>query len=130
MPLPPEYWNVSSVCVERARVARVERIAQLKSEYGATRVGSLLAVGDSHGITVDLDVLESALAVVDLDVNVERAVEQSGVDAQATRWGRALESLPRFLLRLCFRHCGRSMVCERRIFLWRHGLRIGSSGIT
>ena len=83
--------------VERARVAQVERIAQLKSEYGAARVGSLLAVGDSHGITVDLDVLESALAVVDLDLNVERAVEQSGVDAQATRWGRALESLPRFL---------------------------------
>ena len=83
--------------VERARVAQVERIAQLKSEYGAARVGSLLAVGDAQGITVDLDVLESALAVVDLDLNVERAVEQSGVDAQATRWGRALESLPRFL---------------------------------
>jgi len=83
--------------VEKARVARVERVVRLKEQFGAGRVEAVLAASDSQCVAVDLDVLESALAVVDLDVGVERAVEQSGVDAQATRWGRALESLPRFM---------------------------------
>ena len=83
--------------MEKARLARVERIARLKKQFGTGRVEAVLAASDSQCVAVDLDVLESALSVVDLDVGVERAVEQRGVDAQATRWGRALDSLPRFM---------------------------------
>ena len=68
-----------------------------KRSDGAGRVEAVLAASDSQCVAVDLDVLESALSVFDLDASVERAVEQSGVDAQVTRWGRALDSLPRFM---------------------------------
>jgi hypothetical protein len=84
-----------------------ERLASLREEFGKELLERVLsrfrvqvAAEGGTGRTPDVDVLKSALALErasELDVAVEGAVEMGGVDARATRWGRALARLPPFL---------------------------------
>ena len=82
---------------EKLRLGRVERLSSLQRTYGRARCESFLMGSGLSQAHVDLDVLESMLVLADLDVAVESAVERVGLDAEATRWGRALKALPEFM---------------------------------
>ena len=94
---------------EARQRAFAECLAGLRREFGTELVERVLGffraqVAAEEGAGVhdrepDAEVLRSALALErasELDAAVEGAVESSGVDAGATRWGRALARLPRF----------------------------------